>query len=249
MALREPTVLEVEDLRVSYGKARAVRGVALSVSPGRITLVLGPNGAGKTTTLRAICGLLKPATGRVSLDGRDITRQPPHLIVRRGISMVPEGRKVFAPLTVLENLRLGGYTASRGARAVALRQVFSMFPVLAERRQQQAGLLSGGQQQMLAFGRALMAEPRFMLMDEPSMGLAPVVIDQIMASVRQIADSGIGVLMVEQNAEAGLGIADEVVVMSRGEMTFSGPVDQARAEEAISVAFLGVPARAENPEQ
>jgi branched-chain amino acid transport system ATP-binding protein len=242
-------VLEVEDLRVSYGKARAVRGVALSVSPGRITLVLGPNGAGKTTTLRAISGLLKPATGRVILDGADITRQPPHLIVRRGISMVPEGRKVFAPLTVLENLRLGGYTASRGARAANLRQVFSMFPVLADRRQQQAGLLSGGQQQMLAFGRALMAEPRFMLMDEPSMGLAPVVIDQIMASVRQIADSGIGVLMVEQNAEAGLGIADEVVVMSRGEMTFSGPVDQARAEEAISVAFLGVPAPAEHPEQ
>jgi branched-chain amino acid transport system ATP-binding protein len=242
-------VLEVEDLRVSYGKARAVRGVALSVSPGQITLVLGPNGAGKTTTLRAICGLLKPGTGRVILDGRDITRQPPHLIVRRGISMVPEGRKVFGPLTVLENLRLGGYTASRGARAATLRQVFSMFPVLAERRQQQAGLLSGGQQQMLAFGRALMAEPRFMLMDEPSMGLAPVVIDQIMASVRQIANSGIGVLMVEQNAEAGLRIADEVVVMSRGEMTFSGPVDEARAEEAISVAFLGVPAPAENPEQ
>jgi branched-chain amino acid transport system ATP-binding protein len=242
-------VLEVEDLRVSYGKARAVRGVALSVGPGRITLVLGPNGAGKTTTLRAVCGLLKPAAGRVILDGRDITRQPPHLIVRRGISMVPEGRRVFAPLTVLENLRLGGYTASRSARDATLRQVFSMFPVLADRRQQQAGLLSGGQQQMLAFGRALMAGPRFMLMDEPSMGLAPVVIDQIMASVRQIADSGIGVLMVEQNAEAGLGIADEVVVMSRGEMTFSGPVEQARTEEAISVAFLGVPARAENPEQ
>jgi branched-chain amino acid transport system ATP-binding protein len=242
-------VLEVEDLRVSYGKARAVRGVALSVGPGRITLVLGPNGAGKTTTLRAICGLLKPATGQVILDGRDITRQPPHLIVRRGISMVPEGRKVFAPLTVLENLRLGGYTASRGARAATLGQVFSMFPVLADRRQQQAGLLSGGQQQMLAFGRALMAKPRFMLMDEPSMGLAPVVIEQIMVSVRQIADSGIGVLMVEQNAEAGLGIADEVIVMSRGEMTFSAPADQARAQDAISVAFLGVPAPAENPEQ
>jgi branched-chain amino acid transport system ATP-binding protein len=241
-------MLEVEDLRVSYGKARAVRGVALSVSPGRITLELGPNGAGKTTTLRTICGLLKPATGRVILDGRDITRQAPHLIVRRGISMVPEGRQVFAPLTVLENLRLGGYTASRSARAATLQQVFSLFPVLADRRQQQAGLLSGGQQQMLAFGRALMAEPRFMLMDEPSMGLAPVVIDQIMASVRQIADSGIGVLMVEQNAEAGLGIADEVVVMSRGEMTFSGPVDQARAEEAILMAFLGVPGPAENPE-
>lgn len=232
-------MLEVEDLHVSYGKAKAVRGVGLSVTPGRITLVLGPNGAGKTTTLRAVRGLLKLASGRVALDGKDIARLAPHAIVRRGVSLVPEGRKVFAPLTVLENLRLGGYTAERSDRAATLRHVMSMFPILTDRRHEQAGLLSGGEQQMLAFGRALMSQPRFMLMDEPSMGLAPAVIDKVMASVREIADSGIGVLMVEQNAEAGLGIADDVVVMARGEVTFHGSVDEARADQAIAVAFLG----------
>jgi branched-chain amino acid transport system ATP-binding protein len=235
-------VLEVEDLQVSYGKARAVRGIGLSVRPGRITLVLGPNGAGKSTTLRTICGLLQPTSGRVALDGQNIARLSPHAIVRRGVSLVPEGRKVFAPLTVLENLRLGGYTARRSDRGRTLRQVMAMFPILSERSDEQAGLLSGGEQQMLAFGRALMSGPRFMLMDEPSMGLAPVVIEQIMASVREIADSGIGVLMVEQNAEVGLGIADDVVVVTRGEVAFRGSAEEARTDRAISVAFLGVSA-------
>jgi branched-chain amino acid transport system ATP-binding protein len=242
-------MLEVEDLHVSYGKARAVRGVRLSASPGRITLVLGPNGAGKTTTLRAVCGLLAPASGRVVLDGHDITRLAAHAIVRRGVSLVPEGRRVFAPLTVLENLRLGGYTADRAERAATLQRVMTMFPILADRRREQAGLLSGGEQQMLAFGRALMSQPRFMLMDEPSMGLAPAVIDKVMATVREIADSGIGVLMVEQNAEAGLGIADDVVVMARGEVTFRGSAGEARADQAITVAFLGASAPEETAQQ
>ncbi len=232
-------MLEVEDLHVSYGKVRAVRSIGLSVAPGRITLVLGANGAGKTTTLRAICGLLRPSSGQVKLDGASITGLAPHKIVRRGVTLVPEGRRVFASLTVLENLRLGGYTTNRRDRDSMLSEVLSMFPILSDRSTEMAGLLSGGEQQMLAFGRAMMSRPTFMLMDEPSMGLAPAVIDRVMSSVRSIADSGIGVLMVEQNAEVGLGVGDDVVVIARGEVVFRGSAEEARADRAITVAFLG----------
>jgi branched-chain amino acid transport system ATP-binding protein len=231
-------MLEIQDLHAGYGKISAVRGISLSVRPGSVTLVLGANGAGKTTTLRTVAGLHPPQSGEVLLDGARITGLEAHKVVRRGVVLVPEGRRVFAPLTVQENLRLGAYTAVAKA-AANLERVYEMFPILRERRSGAAGLLSGGEQQMLAFGRALMSEPRIMLLDEPSMGLAPAVVESVAAQVRSMADSGIGILMVEQNAEVGLEVADEVVVVARGEVGYSGPAETARTHASVLRAFLG----------
>jgi branched-chain amino acid transport system ATP-binding protein len=211
----------------------------MRATPGKITLVLGANGAGKTTALKAIAGLEKPVSGTVTLDGKDITGRAPHEIVRSGISLVPEGRRVFGPLMVSENLRMGAYTADKSTTAETLARVNEMFPILEERSEFAAGLLSGGEQQMLAFGRALMSQPKVMLLDEPSMGLAPAIVDSILAKVRQMADSGIGILMVEQNAEAGLDIADEVVAVARGEVVFTGSAAEARNNASVLRAFLG----------
>ena len=232
-------MLEVTDLHVSYGVVNAVRGVSLSAEPGRVTLVLGANGAGKTTTLRTICGLLPARKGSVRLRGREILGMAPHRIVRYGLVMVPEGRKIFASLTVEENLRIGGYTASRPAAEKTIAEVYEKFPILKERRAMPAGLLSGGEQQMLAFGRALMSQPRVILMDEPSMGLAPGMVENVLSSARIIADAGIAVLMVEQNADAGMAVADEVVVMARGEVVYRGSAATAQSNTAIVHAFLG----------
>jgi len=238
-------MLEISDLHVNYAHVEAVRGVNLSAQPGKITLVLGPNGAGKTTTLKAVAGLEPPASGTVTLDGADITGLAPHAIVRRGVALVPEGRRMFGPLTVAENLRLGGYTASKSEFDDTLARVYEMFPILRERSEGASALLSGGEQQMLAFGRALMSQPKVMLLDEPSMGLAPVVVDRILERVRAMADAGIGILMVEQNAEAGLDVADEVVAVTRGEVVYSGPAKEARSHASVLRAFLGEAALAE----
>jgi len=238
-------MLEIEDLHVSYAHVQAVRGVSVSVQPGKITLVLGPNGAGKTTTLKAIAGIEPPVSGTVTLDGADITGLASHAIVRRGVALVPEGRRVFGPLTVAENLRLGGYTATKSQFDETLARVYDMFPILRERSEGAAGLLSGGEQQMLAFGRALMSQPKVMLLDEPSMGLAPVVVDTVLEKVRAMADGGIGILMVEQNAEAGLDVADEVVAVTRGEVVYSGAAKEARSHASVLRAFLGEAALAE----
>jgi branched-chain amino acid transport system ATP-binding protein len=238
-------MLEINDLHVSYAHVEAVRGVSITVRPGKVTLVLGPNGAGKTTTLKAIAGIHPPKSGTVTLEGSDITGLAPHAIVRRGIALVPEGRRVFAPLTIAENLRLGGYTASKAQFEETHARVEEMFPILQERSQAAAGLLSGGEQQMLAFGRALMSQPKFMLLDEPSMGLAPVVVDTVLEKVRAMADAGIGILMVEQNAEAGLDVADEVVAVTRGEVVYSGAAKEARSHASVLRAFLGEAALAE----
>ncbi|MFW6773896.1 ABC transporter ATP-binding protein [Nocardioides sp. CPCC 205120] len=232
-------MLEVSDLHVSYGNVEAVRGIGMTTSPGKVTLVLGANGAGKTTTLKAIAGLEKPHAGRVVLDGKDITGLAPHKIVRSGVALVPEGRRVFSPLSVGENLRMGAYVADRTKSAEMLERVHEMFPILSERAGSAAGLLSGGEQQMLAFGRALMSQPTVMLLDEPSMGLAPAIVDSILAKVRDMADSGIGILMVEQNAEAGLDVADDVVAVARGEVVYSGPAAEARDNASVLRAFLG----------
>lgn len=238
-------MLEIRDLHVNYGNIEAVRGVSLEVRPGQVTLVLGANGAGKTTTLKAVAGLHPPTRGEVTLTGETITGLPPHKIVRRGVALVPEGRRVFSPLTVAENLRLGGYTAEKSAFEETLARVYEMFPILRDRQNGAAGLLSGGEQQMLAFGRALMSQPKVMLMDEPSMGLAPVVVDSVMEKVRTMADAGIGILMVEQNAEAGLDVADEVVAIARGEVVYSGPAGEARNHASVLRAFLGEAALAD----
>jgi branched-chain amino acid transport system ATP-binding protein len=175
----------------------------------------------------------------VTLGGVDITGRAPHKIVRGGMVLVPEGRRMFAPLTVEENLVLGGYTAPRERSREVLQKVYAMFPILADRCRGAAGLLSGGEQQMLAFGRALMSSPTVMMLDEPSMGLAPTMVDSVLGAVRDIADSGIAVLLVEQNAEVGLEVADEVVAMARGEVVFTGPAEQARSNSSVLRAFLG----------
>ncbi|MFV0457517.1 MAG: ABC transporter ATP-binding protein [Actinomycetales bacterium] len=231
-------MLTISDLHVSYGPVKAVRGVSMSASPGEISLVLGANGAGKTTTLRAVCGLLSADSGTVTLDGTSVLGLPAHKVVRKGLAMVPEGRRIFAPLTVEENLRMGGYTTPRRI-AGAVKEVYERFPILAERRAVAAGLLSGGEQQMLAFGRALMSGPAVIVMDEPSMGLAPAMVDRVFTSVRAIADTGIAVLMVEQNADAALRIADQVTVMSRGEVAHTGKADDMSANVALVHSLLG----------
>lgn len=232
-------MLEVNDLHVSYGAVNAVRGVSMSASAGRITLVLGSNGAGKTTTLRAIHGLLKARSGSVKLNGKEILGQPAHRQVRQGVVMVPEGRRIFPSLTVEENLRMGAYTVSRAAAQRTVAGVYEKFPILLERKAMPGGLLSGGEQQMLAFGRAMMAQPKVVLLDEPSMGLAPAMVDRVMARVREIADTGIAVLMVEQNADAALAVADDVVLVQRGEVVWTGTAEEAQRDTALVHAFLG----------
>jgi branched-chain amino acid transport system ATP-binding protein len=232
-------VLEIRDLHVRYGKVTAVNRVSAAAAPGMVTLMLGANGAGKTTTLRAAAGLVPVHSGTVTLDGRDITGRAPHKIVRDGAVMVPEGRRMFASLTVAENLTLGGYTVPKQKAEQNRRSVLEMFPILAERGREPAGLLSGGEQQMLAFGRALMSSPRVMLLDEPSMGLAPTLVERVLGAVRTIADSGVAVLIVEQNADVGLEIADKVVAVTRGEVVFSGSAADARSNASVVHAFLG----------
>ncbi|MGM7666583.1 ABC transporter ATP-binding protein [Microbacterium sp. A93] len=232
-------MLEVTDLHVSYGSVNAVRGVSMSAQAGRITLVLGSNGAGKTTSLRAIHGLLKAKSGSVKLKGKEILGQPSHRQVRHGLVMVPEGRRIFPSLTVEENLRMGAYTATRAATQKTMAEVYEKFPILLERKGMPGGLLSGGEQQMLAFGRAMMSQPEVVLLDEPSMGLAPAMVDRVMNRVREIADTGIAVLMVEQNADAALAIADDVVLVQRGEVVWTGTAEQAQADTALVHTFLG----------
>jgi branched-chain amino acid transport system ATP-binding protein len=232
-------MLEITDLHVSYGNVEAVAGVNLVVRPGAVSLVLGPNGAGKSTTLNAVAGVVASTSGTVRLDGRDLTGRPAHRIVGEGVALVPEGRRVFAPMSVEENLRLGGHTTPTSRAREIITRIYDMFPVLHERRRGAAGFLSGGEQQMLAFGRALMSDPAYVLLDEPSMGLAPAMVDLVVEKVELMAESGIGVLMVEQNTEAGLEIAAEVTVMSRGVLTFSGDSASVRADASVLRAFLG----------
>ena len=232
-------MLEVSDLHVKYGKVSAVTDISLTVEPGRITLVLGANGAGKSTTLRTIAGLVEPTAGSIVLDGESLVGLRAHRVVKHGISLVPEGRQVFASLSVAENLRVGGYTSTSEKRAQNTELAYELFPILRERKDGPAGLLSGGEQQMLAFGRGLMSDPKYIMMDEPSMGLAPAIVDTVMESVRDIADRGLGVLMVEQNAEAGLRVADDVVVVNRGESVYSGSAEEARSHSSVVLAFLG----------
>ncbi|GAA1868751.1 ABC transporter ATP-binding protein [Pseudonocardia ailaonensis] len=239
------TLLEVTGLNVSYGTTQVVHDLDLAVESGKILTVLGPNGAGKSSTLRAVCGLIRRTPGEVRLEGRSIGRLRASQVASAGLVMVPEGRRVFGSLSVEENLLLGAYRLGRRRKQQTLDTCYDMFPILQQRRAQRAGYLSGGEQQMLAFGRALMADPLVILMDEPSMGLAPVVVNQVMAHARVIADLGIGVLMVEQNARAAMKVADEVVVLRLGRPVFRGSVEQARGDAALVRAFLGDTAVAE----
>ncbi len=234
-------MLDVAGLRVRYGPVEAVRGLDLFVAPGEIVALLGPNGAGKSSTLNAVAGLVPAAAGRVTLDGADVTGLSAEALARRGVGLVPEGRRVFSGLTVAENLALGGAAhaapAERRARARALE---ARFPILAERRDQRAGLLSGGEQQMLAIARALMARPRLLLMDEPSLGLAPQMVERVFDLIAELRDEGITILLVEQNVPMSLEIADRALVLANGRAALAGSADELAASDAVRDAYLAV---------
>ena len=235
------TALAVEDLHVAYGNIHALRGVSLAVAAGTICAMVGANGAGKTTTLNAICGLRTLVRGRVLLDGRDVTSVPAHDLVPLGLVQVPEGRRVFARLTVRENLGMGAFRRRAGRAELAgdLEQVLAIFPRLKERMAQLAGTLSGGEQQMLAMGRAMMSKPRLLLMDEPSMGLAPRFVDQVFDTILAINRLGVTVLLVEQNAFMALEIAQMAYVLQSGEVVLSGPGPALLDTDAVREAYLG----------
>jgi branched-chain amino acid transport system ATP-binding protein len=231
-------MLAVEQLTTDYGAVRAVDHVSLRVPRGSVTAVLGANGAGKTSLLRTISGLVRPSAGTVRLDGADITRLPVEEIVRRGVAHVPEGRGVIAELTVLENLRLGGLW--RRSAAAPVNEIHELFPRLRERERQPASRLSGGERQMLSIGRALMGRPRVLLLDEPSLGLAPLLVAQIMALIRRLADEReLAVLLVEQNARSALSIADRGVVLNLGQVVAEQAPDKLAADERLRHAYLG----------
>jgi branched-chain amino acid transport system ATP-binding protein len=235
-------LLEVTGLTVRHGKVEAVRGVSLRVGAGRIVTVIGPNGAGKTTLLSAVAGLLPAAAGRVAFDGADVTGAPVEANVARGLAFVPETRELFAGMSVADNLLLGAFTRRRAARAegdAALAEVLALFPRLAERRAQLAGTLSGGERQMLALGRALMSRPRLLLLDEPSLGLAPIVVRQILEVVASLRRRGVSILLVEQNARAALAIADEGYVLENGAVTLAGPAAALAADPRVVESYLG----------
>lgn len=231
-------LLEVEDLSVAYGRVHAVRGVSLSVQAGSLVAVIGANGAGKTSLLAAVSGLVTPRSGRVLLDGDDITALPSHRRVASGIAQVPEGREILVTMTVRENLELGAWHR-RDQLAAGLDEVFERFPALAQRRDLSAGSLSGGEQQMLAIARALLARPRVMLLDEPSMGLAPMLVDQVFEVIEEIRADGTTVLLVEQNAHRALAAADHGYVMEAGEIVLDGPADELIANTRVIEAYLG----------
>ena len=232
-------MLEVRDLCVSYGGMPALKGVSLTVAAGEIVALLGNNGAGKTTTLKTVSGLLVPRAGEVLLDGEPLRGTPPHLIVRKGIAHVPEGRHVFNRLTVRENLEMGAYARSDPRVAADLDRVLALFPRLRERRRQTAGTLSGGEQQMLAIGRALMASPRLLLLDEPSMGLAPLLVEQIFETVQSINRQGTTILLVEQNAALALEVAKRAYVLETGSIVLSGAAADLVRNEDVRRAYLG----------
>jgi len=234
-------LLEVQDIHTYYGNIHALKGVSLTVAQGEIVTLLGANGAGKTTTLRTICGLLKPRQGKVLLDNEDLGGYKAHEVVAKGVAMVPEGRGIFARLTVGKNLDLGAYTRSdRAAMRQDLERVFSLFPRLKERSRQVAGTLSGGEQQMLATGRALMAHPRLLLMDEPSMGLAPVLVESIFTTLKTINEEGMAILLVEQNAHMALQIAQRGYVLQTGQIVLAKSTDELRRDPMVQKAYLGI---------
>jgi branched-chain amino acid transport system ATP-binding protein len=233
-------MLQVSDLQVAYGRVNALKGISLEVQPGEIVALIGSNGAGKTTALTAISGLLRPGRGRIIFEGAEITRLAPHEIVRRGLVHCPEGRQIFARLTVAENLRLAaGHRRDRKAVARDLERVLGLFPILNERQRQIAGLLSGGEQQMLALGRSIMSAPRLLLLDEPSLGLAPLVVERIFQVIAELRREGMTILLVEQNAWQALRLADRAYVIETGAITLSGPAPALLEDPRVKAAYLG----------
>ena len=233
-------MLRVEDINVYYGAIHAIKGISLEVPDGEIVALIGSNGAGKSTTLRTISGLMKPKTGKILYEGQDISGVPAHKIVGMGLCQVPEGRHVFANMTVLENLELGAYLRNdKDGIAKDMQTVFEKFPRLLERKDQLSGTLSGGEQQMLAMGRALMSRPKLLLLDEPSMGLAPLLVKEIFNIIKEINESGTTILLVEQNANMALSIAHKAYVLETGRITLSGTAQELASSEAVRKAYLG----------
>jgi len=233
-------LLRLDRLEVAYGGIQAVKGIDLSVAKGELVCLIGANGAGKTTTLKGICGLLPVKAGTIHYDGRDITGQPAFELVRNGLAMVPEGRGVFGALTIEENLAMGAYIRSDRAGVRAdIEHVFTLFPRLKERRRQTAGTMSGGEQQMLAMGRALMSKPRLLLLDEPSMGLAPLMVQKVFETVMQVSREGVTILLIEQNAKLALEVSHRAYVMESGEITLSGNASDLLHDPKVRAAYLG----------
>jgi branched-chain amino acid transport system ATP-binding protein len=233
-------ILLLEKLAVAYGGIQAVKGIDLRVDRGELVCLIGANGAGKTTTLKGICGLQQVRSGTVRYDGEDVTGRRAFELVRRGLAMVPEGRGVFGGLTIEENLAMGAYIRTdRAGIAADIERVFGLFPRLKERRRQTAGTLSGGEQQMLAMGRSLMSRPRLLLLDEPSMGLAPLMVQKVFETVHTVSQEGVTILLIEQNAKLALEVADRGYVMESGEITLSGDAKQLLVDPAVRAAYLG----------
>jgi branched-chain amino acid transport system ATP-binding protein len=234
------TILEINDLQTHYGKIHALRGISFAVGAGEIVTLLGSNGAGKSTTLRAISGLIKSTSGSIHFMGEDITRKPAHDIVKMGLIHVPEGRKIFKGMTIKENLDLGSFTLTDDAeRKRRMDHVFEIFPILNERRNRDSAFLSGGEQQMLAMGRSMMTNPKLLLLDEPSMGLAPFMVIEIMKIIMRLNKEGVTILLVEQNAKVALKLADHGYVLETGSIVIKGDAETLRKDESIVKAYLG----------
>ncbi len=233
-------LLEVRDVHTYYGHIHALQGISLEVEEGEIVTLIGANGAGKTTTLNTICGILQPARGEIFLEGRPIHGLPAHEIVRRGVAQVPEGRRIFSRLTVLENLEMGAYARTdRNGIAQDIERIFALFPQLKDRRRQVGGTLSGGEQQMLAIGRALMARPRILLLDEPSMGLAPILVERIFETIQEINQAGTTILLVEQNALMALSVAHRGYVLQTGQIVLYDTAANLQENEMVRKSYLG----------
>jgi branched-chain amino acid transport system ATP-binding protein len=233
-------LLEVRDLRVAYGKIEAVKGISFSIEAGQVVSLIGTNGAGKSTTLRTISGLLKPVSGEIHFDGQRIDGMPANKIVGLGLAHSPEGRRIFARMTIEENLLLGAFLRKDQAGIQAdVERAYTLFPILGERRKQAAGTLSGGEQQMLAMGRALMSQPKLLMLDEPSMGLSPIMMQKIMATIAELRSQGTTILLVEQNAQAALSLADQGHVMEIGKISLSGTGQDLLTDESVRKAYLG----------
>ena len=233
-------MLEIKDIEVFYGMIQAIKGVSFEVNEGEVIALIGANGAGKTTILHSITGLIAPKKGEILFEGQDITSTPAHKIVSMGMAHVPEGRRVFAQLTVLENLKMGAFTRKdKDEIEESMIRVYKRFPKLEERKNQMAGTLSGGEQQMLAMGRALMSRPRIILMDEPSMGLSPIFVNEIFDIIREVSEGGTTVLLVEQNAKKALAIADRAYVLETGKIVLDGKAEDLLNDDSVKKAYLG----------
>lgn len=233
------SLLKVDNIHVYYGSIHAIKGVSFEVNEGEIVTLIGANGAGKSTTLNTVAGLLKPKSGEIDFEGKNIVGVPANRVVSHGMALCPEGRRVFLQMTVQENLEMGGYTRPSGEIDASLQNVYQRFPRLKERYKQVAGTLSGGEQQMLAMGRALMSKPKLLMLDEPSMGLAPILVEQIFDIVKELNAAGTTILLVEQNARMALSIADRAYVLETGSISMSGPAHELAEDDRVRKAYLG----------